>query len=161
VSFSNDNNYMSVAHSTSPFVTIYKRIGDTFTKLANPSILPTNGANFGNGVSFSNDNNYMSVAHYASPYITIYKRSGDTFTKLNNPSELPAGTVNGVAFSNDNNYMSVAHSTSPYVTIYKREIVSYGIYPAFNSVKEIFSGLGYVKKAGATGQTIDMVSIFR
>jgi hypothetical protein len=40
---------MAVAHATSPFVTIYKRSGDTFTKLANPATLPTN---FGYGVAF-------------------------------------------------------------------------------------------------------------
>jgi hypothetical protein len=35
-----------VAHGTSPFVTVYKRSGDTFTKLANPATLPT-GAGYG------------------------------------------------------------------------------------------------------------------
>jgi hypothetical protein len=70
VAFSNDGTYMSVAHSTSPYITIYKRSGDTFTKLSNPSTLPTGT---GYGVAFSNDDTYMSVAHSDSPYITIYK----------------------------------------------------------------------------------------
>jgi len=30
-----------VGHDGSPFMTAYKRAGDVFTKLANPSILPT------------------------------------------------------------------------------------------------------------------------
>ena len=42
--------YMSVAHYTSPYITIYKRSGDTFTKLADPSDLP---ASTGYSVSFS------------------------------------------------------------------------------------------------------------
>src|SRR5690606_2421748 len=37
VSFSPDGNYLAVGHSSSPYVTIYKRNGDTFTKLPNPS----------------------------------------------------------------------------------------------------------------------------
>ena len=71
VAFSPDGNYLSVAHNTTPFVTIYRRDGDTFTKLANPSTLPTGT---GRGVAFSPDGNYLSVAHYTTPYITIYNR---------------------------------------------------------------------------------------
>ena len=61
---------MSVAHNISPFITIYKRSGDTFTKLANPSQLPTGP---GRGTAFSPDGIYLSVAHDTSPFITIYK----------------------------------------------------------------------------------------
>ena len=64
---------MSVAHDASPYITIYKRSGDTFTKLTNPTNLPTG---YGNGVAFSPDGTYMSVAHNTSPYITIYKPLG-------------------------------------------------------------------------------------
>ena len=41
VAFSSDDTYMAVAHQNSPFITIYKRSGDTFTKLADPATLPT------------------------------------------------------------------------------------------------------------------------
>ena len=34
--FSSDGTYLCVAHSTTPYVTIYKRAGDVFTKLADP-----------------------------------------------------------------------------------------------------------------------------
>ena len=40
VAFSPDGTHMAVGHATSPYITIYKREGDTFTKLANPSGLP-------------------------------------------------------------------------------------------------------------------------
>jgi hypothetical protein len=86
---------MAVVHSGSPYLTIYKRSGDTFTKLANPAALP---AGTGNGVAFSADGTYMAVAHLITPFVTIYKRSGDTFTKLANPAALPTSTGNGVAF---------------------------------------------------------------
>jgi hypothetical protein len=115
--FSPDGTYLAVAHYTTPFITIYKRSGDTFTKLANPSALPANAAT---GFAFSPDGNYLAVAHEVTPFITIYKRSGDTFTKLSNPSALPASTANGCAFSPDGNYLAVAHSGTPFITIYKR-----------------------------------------
>ena len=86
---------MAVAHFITPYLTIYKRSGDTFTKLANPAALP---AGTGYGVAFSADGTYMAVGHSGSPFVTIYKRSGDTFTKLANPAALPTGVGNGVAF---------------------------------------------------------------
>ena len=89
--------FLSVAHSSSPFITIYNQEVDTFTKLSNPATLP---ASTGIDVAFSSDDTYMAVAHGISPFVTIYKRSGDTFTKLSNPATLPTGTGNGVAFSN-------------------------------------------------------------
>ncbi len=112
-------NYMSVAHSLTPFVTSYGIDVESMFRLSNP----TGGllTNQGNGVAFSPDGTYMSVAHNSAPRITIYKRNGDTFTKLANPDVQPTGNSNGVAFSPDGTYMSVAHTTSPFVTIYKRE----------------------------------------
>lgn len=72
--FSPDGAYMAVAHYASPFITIYKQAGDTFTKLPNPASLP---AGAGNGCSFSPDGMYLAVAHDGHPFVTIYK----TFTK--------------------------------------------------------------------------------
>ena len=113
--FSPDGTYLSVAHYTSPYLTIYKRSGDTFTKLPDPATLP---ADTGLGAAFSPDGIYLSVAHGTSPFITIYKRSGDTFTKFPDPATLPASTGWGTAFSPDGTYLSVAHDASPYIAIY-------------------------------------------
>ena len=108
---------LTVAHEDTPFVTIYDQDIDSFTKLTNPSELPTS---IGRGVAFSSDDLYMAVGHSSTPYVTIYKSSGDTFTKLPNPSALPADNARGVAFSSDDLYMAVGHSSTPYVTIYIR-----------------------------------------
>jgi hypothetical protein len=109
---------MAVGHDTSPYITVYKRDGDTFTKLPNPASLPTGN---GQSVAFSSDATYMAVAHGTSPYVTVYKRDGDTFTKLPNPASLPTGIGYGVAFSSDTTYMAVGHDTSPYIAVYKRD----------------------------------------
>jgi WD40 repeat protein len=69
-SFSPDGTYLAVAHSTSPYITIYKRSGDTFTKLADPATLPPNN---GLGTAFSPDGTYLAVAHDVTPFIAIYK----------------------------------------------------------------------------------------
>ena len=115
--FSSDDTYLAVAHLASPYITIYKRSGDTFTKLADPGTLPTGN---GRGCAFSSDDTYLAIAHDTSPYVTIYKRSGDTFTKLADPASLPTDTGRNCYFSSDDTYLAVAHSTSPYITIYKR-----------------------------------------
>jgi hypothetical protein len=77
--FSPDGVYLSVAHDSSPYITIYKRSGDVFTKLTNPSTLPT-GAGY--GTAFSPDGVYLSVAHDSSPYITIYYPGYDKMTQF-------------------------------------------------------------------------------
>jgi WD40 repeat protein len=115
--FSPDGTYLAVVHLSLPYITIYKRSGDSFSKLANPSTLPIST---GYGCAFSPDGTYLAVAHSTSPYITIYKRSGDSFSKLANPSTLPISTGYGCAFSPDGTYLAVAHNTSPCITIYKR-----------------------------------------
>ena len=69
--FSPDGAYLAVAHGSSPYITIYKRSGDTFTKLPDPASLP---AGTGYGTAFSPDGTYLSVTHDSSPFITIYKR---------------------------------------------------------------------------------------
>ena len=72
IAYSPDGAYLAVAHSITPFVTIYKRNGIKLTKLTNPTTLPVST---GNGVSWSPDGIYLAVAHTSSPYITIYKRN--------------------------------------------------------------------------------------
>jgi len=69
VAFDPTGTYLAVAHYESPFITIYKRSGDTFTKLPDPSILPTGT---GLGIAFDSTGTYLAVAHANSPYITIY-----------------------------------------------------------------------------------------
>jgi hypothetical protein len=62
----------------SPFLIIYKRNGDTYTKIPDPASMPPTGVT---GVSW-NGSTHLACAHSNYPYVTVYKRSGDTFTKL-------------------------------------------------------------------------------
>jgi WD40 repeat protein len=117
--YSPDSTYLAVAHWVSPYLTIYKRSGGTYSKLPDLAVgnRPTGNAYL---PSFTEDGQYLAVAHHTSPFVTIYKRSGDTFTKLANPSSLPTGNSYSTSFSSDGRYLAVGHDVSPYLTIYKR-----------------------------------------
>jgi hypothetical protein len=89
-SFSPDGTYLAIVHNTSPYVTIYKRDGDTFTKLANPSTLPTSTAL---GASFSPDGAYLAIAHASSPYVIIYKNKPQAYKSTGNGDWLNGSKV--------------------------------------------------------------------
>ncbi len=147
--------YLAVVHDSNPYITIYKRSGDTFTKLSNPSTLPTG---VGNGAAFDPTGTYLAIAHYTSPYVTIYKRSGDTFTKLSNPATLPTGVGNGAAFDPTGTYLAIAHYNSPFVTIY----VAVCLFSK-NLISDLSTAAkaGYAKESGIAGEYKKIVVIFR
>jgi len=124
VAFSPDGNYLSIAHTTTPYITIYaKNLSDlsNWTKLADPATLPTST---GYGVAFSPDTDYMAIAHLTAPNLTIYMKNltdPSNWTKLADPVITPTGQGKGVAFSPDGNYLSVAHVISPFITIYAKD----------------------------------------
>lgn len=125
VAFSPDSNYMAVAHTTSPYVTIYyKNLTDksNWTKLTNPLTPPTgNGA----AVDFSADGNYMAVAHTTSPYVSVYYKNlsfSGNWTKLTNPASLPSTTGTAVAFSKDSSLMTVGFAGSPFTSVYQKNL---------------------------------------
>jgi len=96
-------------------MTIYKRSGDTFTKLATP-VITSDFIAF--SVEFSSDGIYLAVAHTGGDCITIFKRSGDTFTKLAAPDYVREVAAYAVAFSNDVAYLTMGYSGG--VIIYQR-----------------------------------------
>ena len=114
-SFSYDGTYLAVGHLTSPYITVYKRTGDTFTKVS--ALTAPEGD--GSDCNFSYDGTYLAVSHSVSPYITVYKRTGDTFAKVS-ALTAPEGTGTACSFSYDGIYLAVGHTTSPYITVYKR-----------------------------------------
>lgn len=122
--WSSDGRFMMVAHTSSPYLSVYERtLGTTFTKISNPATLP---ASDGLGCAISNDGIYFALTVSSSPYCLVYSRSGTTLTKMVagdtsqfcDSAELPTGQGNRVAFSLDGSHMTVAHNTSPYITDY-------------------------------------------
>ena len=135
VSFSSDDTYLAVGLNSSPYLTVYKRSGDTFNKLTGIEAL----SDYGNGVSFSSDGTYLAVAHGITPFLTVYKRSGDTFDKLSG-IEAPAGDSKGVSFSSDDTYLAVVHFNTPFLTVYKR---SGDTFNKLSDPEDLPAGTGY------------------
>lgn len=117
IAFSPNGVYAAMVGVQSPNMAIFKRTGDTFAKIANPTTLPSGVCQ---GVSFSPDSIYMAVASTNAPYVTIYKRSGDIFTKLADPAATPGSAAQSISFSPDGLYLAVASSSTPFLTVYKR-----------------------------------------
>ena len=109
--FSPDGSLLAVEHQGSPYITIYNT--STWTKLANPSTLPSNTAY---GCAFSPDGSLLAVAHTNSPYITVYDtstwaaESGFSFigTNANAVSffATPAHRIRGTVRDKDGNLVS-------------------------------------------------------
>ena len=113
---SRTGNYLAAINTSSPYIHTYKyNANGTFTKLANPDVIP----GVSTGVALSSDATYMVVTQSAATRFAVYKRSGDSFTKLTNPTQ-PSGNAYAAAFSKDDTYLAIAHTSSPYVSIYKR-----------------------------------------
>ena len=116
VAFSRDGVHMAVAHTTTPFVSIYT-VGTTeFTKLANPGTLPDGN---GQSVAFSSDNQFMAVAHTTTGFVTIYRYVSGVWTKQTDPATLPDGNGTGIAFSLNNRFLGVSHATTQFITLYE------------------------------------------
>lgn len=116
VAWSPDGRYVAVGHAGSPFITVYKRNGDTFTKLTNPSTLPAASVD---ALEWSPNGQYLAMGVAGSTRAFVYKRSGDTLTMLGALPSLP-GAVNSVSWTSDGNYLAYAHAAAPYMTVYKR-----------------------------------------
>ena len=118
IKFSFDNTYLAciAGEAGSPYLYVYKRNGDVFTKLANPSPAHPRG---GSALSFSPDGIYLAVGQSSSVMVDVYKRSGDSFTRVFESAETSASPQ--MEFSPDGIHLAVGHYTSsPFIRIYKR-----------------------------------------
>lgn len=123
MSFSNDGAYLAVGHAYSPYLAIYKvnSTTDTFTKLANPSVLPSGNTSIGSIPEFNPiDNTQLVVFSGTGTTAVVYTRSGDTFTG-NASAIVTIGSTDDACWSSDGVYVATVHSaTSPYLSVYKR-----------------------------------------
>lgn len=101
--WSPNDEFLAVAHTTTPYVTIYQRSETTFTKLADPGTTPT-----GNAVAcaWSPCGDFLAVVHATTPFITIYQRTGNSFAKLSNPAAIPSAAPTGVSFSPNGDFLT-------------------------------------------------------
>ena len=80
VAWSPNGEYLSYGVDANPvFLLIYQRTGNTFTKLSDPTTLPTDAVF---GTAWSSNGEFLATAHVSAPFVTIYQRTGNTFDKL-------------------------------------------------------------------------------
>ena len=107
----------AVGHSTSPFISVYARDGNTFTKLANPDVLPPNIVY---GADWSPDGTILAVAHVASPFLTIYKWTGSALEKMTDiVGGNPPSTCYNVRWNPAGTHLAVVHSSGEFASIYE------------------------------------------
>lgn len=122
IAWSHDDVYLAigVVNSSSEYVFIYKRAGDTFSKVYNSGVWTYATVT---SLAWSPDGVYLAVGNNTtSPFLRIYKKdAGDGFTKLADPSTTPGnGPVTGISWSPDGTYLVAFAPWSPYIFIYKR-----------------------------------------
>lgn len=116
-SFSNNGNYLiHLNSSTTPNLFIYKKNGNNFNLLANPTTMPVGTTT---DSTWTSDDSYFAIGTGTSPRIQIYKRTGDTFAKIANPSTLPSSTVLGCHYSSDNVYLATVGAMTGLMLVYK------------------------------------------
>jgi DNA-binding beta-propeller fold protein YncE len=99
---------LAIGHGGSNFISVYKRSGDAFTRLARPATVPSSTVS---GLAWSPDDTYLAVADAGVSSIRIYKRSGDTLTLTD--TESVGSNPQGCGWSPDGTYLSVTFQTSP------------------------------------------------
>jgi WD40 repeat protein len=125
--WSADGKYLVMVSSSSPYLHIYKRTGDTFAKLTNPTI-PANGLA---SARFSPNGTYLALGSSGVSTNTILilkNNNNDTFTLLTNPVTPNATyiTQDTLSWSQDSQLLSAgfnvpgfAAGTSSPIRIYK------------------------------------------
>jgi len=105
--------YLAVCTTGAPYLTVYKRVGDSLLKLTVESPPATTLE-----CDWDGTGTYLAVVNSSiSPYLTIYKRDGDTITKLSDP---PAVSSAATACSWSGDMLVVSCTATPYLNVYKR-----------------------------------------
>lgn len=115
ISWSPDGEYLTVAHSTTPFLTTYRFKQGNLYKMSDPSSLPAGACV---GCAWSPNSRLLALAHNTSPFVTVYKRTSAGLRKLSAPSSLPPAGGRGIAWSPDGQYLGIANAGSPNLTVY-------------------------------------------
>lgn len=116
--FTTDGVYCAILQNNANVFTpyIYKRSGDTFTRLSNPTspnAFPTASVTY---FTLSPDGQYIMFGLSVSPFVSVYKRDGDTWVKLAVTIPLMNTSVRSITINNDSTAMVICggYSVSPY-----------------------------------------------
>lgn len=114
--------FLAVGMGGTPFVTIYSRDQDSFTKLAQPATIPIASVY---DSQFSADGKYLALGVYSpTKPLLVYKREGSNFTALTVPSMTAGqnyGGAMGVAMTEDASHVAIGGVSSPWMAWYRRD----------------------------------------
>lgn len=109
--FSPDNQYLACGYDVAPYVSLWKREGDTYVRLPDSDFKDA-GAPV---ISFSNRADYLLVGWY------VYKREGDQFIKLDTLHTPPSyEPICGAASPNGRHFI-VGTTGHPYLYVFERD----------------------------------------
>lgn len=135
MSLSPDGAYLAVAHTISPYFTVYRT--SDWVNLANPATLPPNSAT---GCAWHPSGNYLVVSHNNTPFVTLYSFASEVLTKITNPAVLPPGVCNGCAWNENGSLLALTSATSPYWALYS---FSGGTLTNISVAGKALAGAGY------------------
>lgn len=120
VKFSPDGNFLYVSSNAAPFLTFYQRVGDTFTKLNNPSTALT-----ASGLSADWIDNQNLIIGITSAIPRIYTWDGTTFQQ---GSQVGSFSSSGnLQFDSSKIYLAIATGSTPFIRLYKRTGSTYSL----------------------------------
>lgn len=147
--FSSDGKYYAVALSSTPFLIVYKVVGDTFIKL--PNIAGIGSVSLANDVAFSPDGRFLIVATHSAPRLLVIKCSGDAFTLTSIGDTLVSSPAQKLSFSPTGDCLAISTTSSPYVYFYKVDGDNFtmintngGSLPSYNGLGVTFDKTGNV-----------------
>lgn len=111
--YNHNGSSLAICDPITPFIHIYNRSGNTFTKLSNPGTLPAGAAL---SADWNHNNTMLAVASDNSTGLRVYSRSGNTFTSLTVPTN--ASFAQRVRFNHNGTSVAAITNSSPYFHIW-------------------------------------------
>lgn len=119
VDVSPDSAHIALGCSSDNSPMVYKRSGDSFSRLTSGVATPYTSSN---GVAYSPDGAHLYVVagSSVSSSLAVLKRSGDTYTEITPKPTTPGGIPQCVAASPDGRFVAVGTDTAPFLRLYSR-----------------------------------------
>jgi len=114
--YSEDGNYLAVVSSISPYLYVYSISGDTYTKLDDPSSLPSGTPST---VAINADGTQIVINYASAPYLNFFKRVGSTLSELSDSTTTGAAVIQ-VDMDGDGTFIIAVTASSPYVHMFER-----------------------------------------
>jgi hypothetical protein len=109
---------LAMTLTESPWVAMYRRVGNTLTRMANLPNLQASGFPQRSGSWHPSGQIWSHTSLNTSPYIHSWSRVGETFTKLADPASLPVTGQRGCSWNSFGNILTLTGINTPYITNY-------------------------------------------